>query len=84
MKVDNEYVDEGGKTTVPLMPSTVTTNLLLELSTAKLLAKLIVGVVPNATAGEDSIPRQSAGFDLLFFQAQQGLASFSECRNVNA
>ena len=46
-----------GKTTVPLIPSTVTTKVLLVASTAKLLAKLMVGVVPMATAGVEEIPR---------------------------
>ncbi len=46
-----------GRTTVPLMPSTVTTKVLLVASTAKLFAKLIVGVVPMAIAGEEEIPR---------------------------
>ena len=46
-----------GNTTVPLIPSTVTTKVLLVASTAKLLAKLMVGVVPMATAGVDAIPR---------------------------
>mgnify|MGYP007006579188 CR=1 FL=1 len=52
-----------GKTTVPLMPSTVTTKVLLVASTAKLLAKLMVGVVPMAIAGVEAIPRV-AKFDL--------------------
>ena len=46
-----------GKTTVPLMPSTVTTKVLLVASTAKLFAKLMVGVVPMATAGVEAMPR---------------------------
>ena len=51
MNVDKEYVDDGGRTTVPLMPSTVTIKLLFELSTAKLFPKLIVGADPYAMAG---------------------------------
>ena len=39
------------------MPSTVTTNVLLVASTAKLFAKLMVGVAPTATPGVDEIPR---------------------------
>ena len=46
------------------MPSTVTTKVLLVASTAKLLAKLMVGVVPTAIAGVEAIPRV-AKVDLL-------------------
>ena len=52
------------------MPSTVTTNELLVASTAKLLAKLTVGVVPKVTAGVESIPR-TAKFDLVTAESEK-------------
>ena len=54
-----EWLALMGNTTVPLMPSTVTTNLLLLASTANLLVKLVVGVVPRATAGVEAMPRSA-------------------------
>ena len=52
------------------MPSTVTTNVLLVASTAKLLAKLTVGVVPYVTAGVEAIPRK-AKLDLFTVESER-------------
>ena len=46
-----------GITTLPLMPSTVTTKVLLVASTAKLFDVLMVGVAPVAMPGVEVVPR---------------------------